>query len=474
MNHALPILALRLRRDHDLVQARGRARELAALLGFATQDQIRIATTVSEIARNALRYAGGGKLEFELDQEGVESRLLIRVSDRGPGIDNLEDVLAGRYASATGMGMGITGAYRLMDSCDIATAPGQGTTVRMSKRLPAGAPAFDAERIGAIAAQLAACDDISSAEELQRQNGELIATLSLLRERQDELTRLARELEDTNRGVLALYAELDQQAEVLRRADATKSRFLSNMSHEFRTPLASMRALARLLLSQSDGWLTAEQRKQVGLIDAAALGLSELVDDLLDLAKIEAGKVVVHTAPFEIDVLFSALRGMLKPLLASERVRLVFEEPQGLPTVIGDEPKVAQILRNFISNALKFTPAGEVRVAARLRPDDASLVELSVRDTGIGIAPEHLELIFEEFAQVEHDLQRHGSGLGLPLCRRLAALLGGRLHVTSQPGVGSCFSVLLPLHGAPPDEGAAPAAPGRAVPAPSTATSGAL
>jgi signal transduction histidine kinase len=461
MNHALPILALELRRDHDLVQARGRARELAALLGFAAQDQIRIATTVSEIAHNALRYAGGGKIEFELRQERSEGWLLMCVSDRGPGIANLDDVLAGRYASATGMGIGIAGAYRLMDSCDIATAPGQGTTVRMGKRLPAGAPWIDAERINTIAARLAACDDVSSTEELQRQNGELIATLSLLRERQDELTRLAHELEDTNRGVLALYAELDQQAEVLRRADAMKSRFLSNMSHEFRTPLASMRALARLLLSQADGWLTAEQRKQVGLIDGAARDLSELVDDLLDLAKIEAGKVVVHAAPFEVGALFSALRGMLKPLLASDRVQLVFEEPQGLPTLLGDEPKLAQILRNFISNALKFTPAGEVRVAARLRPEDPALLELSVRDTGIGIAPEHLELIFEEFAQVEHALQRHGSGLGLPLCRRLAELLGGRLEVTSQPGVGSCFSVLLPLHSPMPGEAAA-ARPGAA------------
>ena len=456
MSHPLPIVALELRRDHDLVQARGRARELATLLGFATQDQIRIATTVSEIARNALRYAGGGKVEFELDQERTENRLLIRVSDRGPGIAHLDDVLAGRYASATGMGIGIAGALRLMDSCDIDTAPGKGTTVRMSKRLPAGAAAPDAQRINTIAARLAACGDVSSTEELLRQNGELIATLSLLRERQDELTRLARELEDTNRGVLALYAELDQQAEALRRADAMKSRFLSNMSHEFRTPLASMRALARLLLSQADGWLTAEQRKQVGLIDAAAHGLSEMVDDLLDLAKIEAGKVVVHAAPFEIGELFSALRGMLKPLLASERVQLVFEEPQGLPTVLGDEPKIAQILRNFISNALKFTPAGEVRVAARLHPEDATLLELSVRDTGIGIAAEHLDLIFEEFAQVEHPLQRHGTGLGLPLCRRLAQLLGGRLHVTSQPGAGSCFSVVLPLHGPLSDAAGAP------------------
>jgi signal transduction histidine kinase len=462
--NTLPILRLPLRREHDLVQARQRARELAALLGFPAQDQIRIATTVSEIARNALRYADGGTVEFELGRNGGEARLMMRVTDRGPGIAHLDDVLAGRHTSSTGMGIGIAGAYRLMDDCAIATGPG-GTTVDMMKRLPPEATAPDAERINAIAQRLAASDDTSTAEELQRQNGELITTLSLLRERQEELTRLARELEDTNRGVLALYAELDQQADVLRRADAMKSRFLSNMSHEFRTPLASMRALAKLLLSQADGWLTAEQRNQVGLIEATARDLSQVVDDLLDLAKIEAGKVVVRNAPFEIAALFSALRGMLKPLIARDGVQLVFEQAPGLPSVLGDESKVAQILRNFISNALKFTPAGEVRVSARPCPEDEAMLELSVRDTGIGIAAEHLDMIFEEFGQVENALQRHGTGLGLPLCRRLAALLEGRLQVTSEPGAGSCFCLLIPFTA--PSEAGAGAPPSRARGAPS-------
>ena len=462
----LPLLRFELRQQQDLVQARRRARELAAGLGFGSQDQIRIATTVSEIARNALRYAGGGRLEFEVAADRAEPALLIRVADDGPGIPHLDQVLSGDYTSTTGMGIGLAGAYRLMDDCRVDTVPGRGTTVELTKRLPRGAVLPEAPRLEQLAERVASANDTSSAEEVLRQNRELLTTLSALRERHEEAVRLARELEDTNRGVLALYAELDQQAEHLKRVDAMKSRFLSNMSHEFRTPLASMRALSRLLLSQTDGWLTAEQRKQIGFIDTAARDLSELVNDLLDLAKIEAGKVDVKPVDFDVAELFSALRGMMKPLLTSERVQLVFEDPTGLPPIHGDESKISQILRNLVSNACKFTPAGEVRVAARLLPDDPRRFELSVRDTGIGIAPEHLELIFEEFGQVEHELQRHGTGLGLPLCRRLAHLLGGTIHVASEPGVGSCFTVVLPVRAATPPAEELPSAPGFASPSP--------
>ena len=188
-------------------------------------------------------------------------------------------------------------------------------------------------------------------------------TLDELRQRQEELARLNRELEDTNRGVVALYAELDERADHLRRADEVKTRFLSNMTHEFRTPLNSILALTRLLLDRVDGELTPEQERQVYFIRKSAENLSELVNDLLDLAKVEAGKIVVRPAEFEVRNLFGALRGMLRPLLLNTSVNLVFEEPDGIPPLHTDEGKVSQILRNFISNALKFTEQGEVRVS---------------------------------------------------------------------------------------------------------------
>jgi signal transduction histidine kinase len=266
-----------------------------------------------------------------------------------------------------------------------------------------------------------------------------------LRQRQEELERLNQELEDVNRGMVTLYAELDEKAKELRHADEMKTRFLSNVSHEFRTPLNSIFALSSLLIDRIDGELTAEQEKQVGFIRKAADSLLELVNDLLDLAKVRAGKIDVRVVEFNAVNLFSALRGMLRSLLVNEAVTLVFEDPAGLPTLSTDEGKVAQILRNFISNALKFTERGEVRVTARY-DEDSGAVTFSVSDTGVGIAREDQEKIFEEFIQLASAAhsQFKGTGLGLPLCRKLAELLGGRIDLESEVGVGSKFSLTVP------------------------------
>jgi signal transduction histidine kinase/CheY-like chemotaxis protein len=343
------------------------------------------------------------------------------------------------------MGLGILGARRLMDLFDI-QSDAAGTRIALRKILPASAPLVTPKRSSEIAGELLKLTPENPFEEVRQQNQELMRAMDELRLRQEELMRLNQELQDTNRGVLALYAELDEKADHLRRADEMKSRFLSNMSHEFRTPLNSMMALARILLDKTDGDLTPEQAKQVGFIKQAAEALTELVNDLLDLAKVEAGKEEVHPAQFDVSELFGALRGMLRPLLVGDAVRLVFEEPAGVPPVFGDEGKVSQILRNFISNALKFTERGEIRVSARQLPDQQRVV-FQVADTGIGIAPDDQKLIFGEYQQVQNPIQKRvkGTGLGLPLSRKLAELMQGRITLDSTPGAGSTFSLELPL-----------------------------
>ncbi|MBG9387063.1 sensor histidine kinase [Caenimonas aquaedulcis] len=261
-----------------------------------------------------------------------------------------------------------------------------------------------------------------------------------------ELEGLRSELEETNRGVLALYAELEAQADQLRQATELKSRFLAYMSHEFRTPIGSIRSIARLLLDRVDGPLTEEQEKQVKFIQQNAVEFAEMVDDLLDLAKVEAGRVEISPAWFEMVDLFSALRGMFKPVLTNPDVNLVFEEPHGdLPRLYTDDRKLSQILRNFISNALKFTQKGEVRITTELVGDDK--IRFRVSDTGIGIAPGFHRSIFEDYSQVDSPLQKRlkGTGLGLSLSKRLAELLGGHVELSSELGKGSVFSVTIPL-----------------------------
>jgi signal transduction histidine kinase/CheY-like chemotaxis protein len=440
------ILYMTLQHEHDVVLARQRARQIAALLGCELQDQTRIGTAVSEIARNAMSYAGGGKVEFFVEGNTLPQLLEVCVSDQGPGIPALSAILAGQYHSNTGMGLGIVGARRLMDQFDIVSTPGQGTTVWLKKLLPRHTPLLTAPRLTELVDELTRLRPHDPLAEIQQQNQELLQTLAQLQQRQEELERINNELEDTNRGVLALYAELDEKADHLRRADELKTRFLSNMSHEFRTPINSILALSRLLLDGVDGPLSLEQIKQVTFIRKAADTVAELVDDLLDLAKIEAGKTIVRPTEFDVRDLFSALRGMLRPLLVTDTVNLAFEEQPGIPTLSTDEGKVSQILRNFISNALKFTEHGGIKVSAALAPDGEAVV-FSVADTGIGIAPEDQDTIFLEFTQLEHPLQKKlkGTGLGLPLCKRLAELLGGHVSVTSTVGVGSTFSVVIPV-----------------------------
>lgn len=441
---SLAIVSLRLGEDRDVVLARQRSRSLAALLGFENQDQVRIATAVSEVARNAFASTGDGGVEYFLEGRSAPQLLSVRItSGRGHSIDPRIAFEPPHVAPVVG---GLNGARRLMDAYEVENSSGR-TSIVLRKLLPAQARLFTAGDVEALRAQLlreALADPIS---ELQRQNQELLATLDELRRRQTELVELNRELEDTNRRVVALYAELDDRSMHLQRADDLKRRFLSNMSHEFRTPLHSVVALARLLAERVDGPLTPEQETQVRFIDQSARALLDLVDDMLDIAKVEAGRIDVRSVEFGVADLFGALRGMLRPLLINERLQLVFDDVPADLRLFTDEGKVSQILRNLIANALKFTPSGEVRVSASVENDDgAEWAVFRVTDTGIGIAREDLARIFEEFEQVDGPVQRsvRGTGLGLPLSRRLATLLGGSLGVSSALDVGSTFTLRLP------------------------------
>ncbi len=294
MRHKLHSIALA--NEQDVVSARQRARSIAEALGFDHHDQIRIATATSEIARNAFRYARGGNISYEVDPETGVFRIIV--TDKGGGIPHLDKVMGGSYRSTTGMGMGILGTKRLMDEFSI-DSDSSGTRVLFGKQLPAQSRAIDSGMLQAVSTLLARRHPATPLDELQIQNRELMKTLDELRDRKEELARINAELQDTNRGVVALYAELDERADYLRRASELKSSFLSNMSHEFRTPLNSMLALTRMLLDRMDGDLTPEQDQQLRFIQQSAKELSEMVDDLLDLAKVESGRREMKPKTFE-------------------------------------------------------------------------------------------------------------------------------------------------------------------------------
>ena len=437
------LLTVDLQREPDVVLARQRARQLATKFGLDGQDQTRFATAVSEIARNAHQYAGGGRVEFWIDH-GPPASLVARVIDRGPGIARLKDVLDGRYVSSTGLGIGMIGARRLSDAFSATSAPNEGTEIVLGKRLPPAAR-ITPSAINAAMGAVAAAGVLDPLLEMEAQNQELARALAQLREKQVETDRLAQELAETNRGVLALYAELDERAVYLERINDLKTRFLSDLNHEIRTPLNAVRNVARLLLDGYEGPLTDRHRRAIEMMRNSTDSLSDLVNDWLDLAKIEAGRTEIRVDAFTVEGLWGALRGVFRPIETDDDVSLVFEPVPPLPLLQTDESKVAQILRNFISNALKFTERGEVRVSAR--EGEADTIRFAVADSGIGIDSAHLDRIFEEFAQIESPMQRRvkGTGLGLPLSRRLARLLGGEITVESEVGRGSVFTLVLPI-----------------------------
>ncbi len=449
------IITVDLSHEGDVVLARRRARQIADVLGLDPQDQSRFATAVSEIARNAFQYAGGGRAEFGIEDTPIRM-LTVRLTDRGPGIGDLKAILDGRYVSHTGMGVGIIGARRLTDQFEIRSAPGQGTTIVLGKRIPSRSPRIAPITAAQVSAKLQTGGDLDLGQELREQNKELMRSLEETRGRQVEIERLNRELEETNRGVVALYMELDERALDLARTADMKSRILSDISHEVRTPLNAILNISRLLMNRMDGDLSAEQERQIRMIRDSAMTVTELVSDLLELARMEAGKTLARVSTFSLGDLFAGLRGMFRPLATSDAVSVVFEDVGHIPELQTDEGKIGQILRNLISNALKFTERGEIRVKAALR--DGDVIVFTVTDTGIGIAPENHDLVFQEFSQIENPFQRRsaGAGLGLPLSRKLAIYLGGSLTVTSELGHGATFTAAIPrvYHEAPAEQAA--------------------
>lgn len=429
--------------SRDIVSVRQHAKRLTELLGFAEQDQTRLATAVSEVAREVVSNDCQARIEFYVDEERSTALLIARVhSIRAAGRSRSSRSSAGGLPRP--QSDGLIAARRLVDYFEYRETLENEATIELGKR----APARGFARTDDIPRQLAeqarsAYADLSAA--FNEQNRELISSLQELQEKQQELQRLNYELQDTNRGVVALYAELEEKAEQLRAASEAKSKFLANVSHEFRTPLNSILALSRLLLDEVDGVLHPEQEKQITYIRRSAETLLEFVNDLLDLAKVEAGKIDVRPFEFSLPEFMRSLRGVLKPLTKSEVVDLVFEDCPSV-VIVTDEGKLAQILRNLISNALKFTEEGEVRVITEIDMD-RGLATFQVRDTGIGIAPQDQRRIFAEFEQVagQFQLRNKGSGLGLALSQKLAGLLHGEITLQSELGVGSTFRLTLPV-----------------------------
>jgi signal transduction histidine kinase len=290
------------------------------------------------------------------------------------------------------------------------------------------------------------------------ERGEVTALVTVLHDRTEELerARLFEELKNASaeleQKVREATAELVRQNELLRRshialeqASALKSQFLANMSHEFRTPLNAILGYTSMLLKGISGELSAHQRRNLERIDSNSQHLLSIINDILDITRIEAGKMPLTVAEFPMAELIREVLAEVEPLIARSKLTMTTQVDSALPPLRSDRQKVKQIVINLLTNALKFTPQGWVTVTAASEPEQGR-VAIAVADSGIGISPKDQEVIFEDFRQADDSPTRQytGAGLGLAICRRLASMLGGELTVHSALGEGSTFTLLLP------------------------------
>jgi two-component system sensor histidine kinase/response regulator len=281
---------------------------------------------------------------------------------------------------------------------------------------------------------------ISTYEQAVQVNAELQARERQVVELNIRLSHHAAELEEQNREIAKKNLELAE-------ASRMKSAFIANMSHELRTPLNAIIGFTGTLLMKLPGPLTVDQDKQLTTIRTSARHLLSLINDLLDMAKIEAGKVTLSLAPVQCQSLLVETVDSLRPLAAQKGLALTVEMPAEQIVVNSDQRALTQIVINLVNNAIKFTDQGAVRVTLGQRViDGATVTEFSVADSGAGIRAEDQSKLFEAFSQLDSTSTRHaeGAGLGLYLCRNLAGLMGGSLVFSSQFGVGSTFTLRLP------------------------------
>jgi signal transduction histidine kinase/PAS domain-containing protein len=293
------------------------------------------------------------------------------------------------------------------------------------------------------------------------EHGELTAVVTILHDRREALekARLYEQLkqasDELERKIQAATADIAQQNELLRRqaieleqASNLKSQFLANMSHEFRTPLNAMLGYTSMLLQGVSGPLSTAQQRHLSRIESNGRHLLTIINEILDISRIEAGRMPLQMSRFGIPELIDEVRAELEPIILRSKLSINVDIPESVRPISSDRQKVKQILLNLLSNALKFTHQGGVTIRVR-RAADNRRVTLAVSDTGIGIAPMDQEKIFDDFRQLDNSPTRAygGTGLGLSICRRLAQMLGGHIDVRSRQGEGSTFTLTLPIQG---------------------------
>jgi len=408
------ILSTPIRSSMSLVAIRDRSRVVGQLAGLDNLQGTRLVTAISELARNAVQYGGGGMLTFLVGDatDALDTQCVIaQISDKGPGIANLKQYLVDSNQTAT-TGMGIVGSRRLVDGFFIESSVTTGTTVTLEMYLPRGTPRLASKDIDSLADQLTRRKAQTPVEELEQQNREMLLTLEQLRRNKTELEQ----------------------------ADIRKNEFLAMLAHELRNPLSAISLSLEVARRVADPAHTFE------VIGRQTAQLSRMVNDLLDVSRLTQGKVSLQTEVVHID---TVLRGAIEMTTAEVERRghnVVLKSPENPIAVRVDTARLQQVFSNILHNAARYTAQPDTITVEVIERDTD--VAISIRDHGAGIEVAMLPRVFDLFAQGARGLGRPeaGLGIGLTVVQRLVEDHGGKVTVESEGlGQGSRFEVTLPI-----------------------------
>ncbi|MDB5744724.1 MAG: hypothetical protein JWR68_3039 [Polaromonas sp.] len=414
-----PILTTRIA-SSTFVMLRDRTRQIGELFGLDKLQNTRFITAVSEIARNAIQFAGGGSVAFFFDEgRNIQSpqHLVAVVSDSGPGIADVDAVLEGRPNSKGQIPMGLIGSKRLVDVLSIECPPGGGTAVTMEMMLPRNGRRLTKADLGKLADQLARQKAKTPLEELERQNREMLSTLQELRLRQLELQR----------------------------ADERKNQFVAMLAHELRNPLGTLQ-MSLEVMRRNQHMTPQELARRRDIMARQTDQLAQLVEDLMDVSRVSQGKIELVKLPLEVTELVMQAVEMTSSAIAEKQHTVQVNPFDAALWISGDATRLKQVLCNLIQNAARYTPAGGQLCVSTDKRGDFALIEVS--DNGIGISPDLLPQVFDLFVQGDDAApeRRVGLGVGLTLVHRLVTSHGGEVAAFSEGlGKGSRFSVQLPL-----------------------------